>query len=88
MEETKPSKPDCYKCVHCQGNAGTCHKRCNNIAAKVTGHEHGIRKGWFMWPLNFDPTWLISCDGFSDDPKDVKPTVRHDPLLELMAILR
>ena len=30
----------------------------------VVGHKHGIRMGWFAWPLNFDPTWLESCDGF------------------------
>ena len=33
-------------------------------AIKVTGNAHGIRSGWFMWPANFDPTWLVSCDGF------------------------
>lgn len=31
----------------------------------VTGNAHGIRSGWFMWPMNFDPAWLESCDGFS-----------------------
>lgn len=31
-----------------------------NIKAK----KHGIEKGWFNWPHNFDPVWLISCDGF------------------------
>lgn len=30
----------------------------------VTGGETGIRGTWFMWPLNFDPTWLLTCDGF------------------------
>ncbi len=42
----------------------------NMEAAKelgITGHEQGIRRGWFMWPANFDPTWLISCNGF--EPK-------------------
>lgn len=33
-------------------------------AIKVTGDPHGIQMGWFMWPANFDPTWLKSCDGF------------------------
>ena len=28
------------------------------------GKEHGRNKGWFLWPLNFDPVWLVSCDGF------------------------
>lgn len=30
----------------------------------VEGHPHGISKGWFNHPWNFDPTWLVSCDGF------------------------
>jgi hypothetical protein len=24
----------------------------------------GIQMGWFIWPVNFDPVWLINCDGF------------------------
>ena len=30
----------------------------------ASGDPHGIKMGWFSWPLNFDPTWLQSCDGF------------------------
>lgn len=30
----------------------------------VLGDVSGIRGGWFLWPLNFDPTWLLTCDGF------------------------
>lgn len=33
-------------------------------ALGVTGKEHGIKKGWFNWPWNYDPVWLESCDGF------------------------
>jgi hypothetical protein len=36
----------------------------------VTADPHGIRKGWFLWPLNFDPVWLQSCNGFT--AKEVK----------------
>lgn len=81
-------KPNCYKCVHCLPVPGDAHKRCNNSKAKVEGHEQGIQSGWFMWPVNFDPTWLISCDGFSDNPDD--KMVRHeaDPFLEMMSILK
>lgn len=38
----------------------------------VKGEPHGIRNGWFSWPLNFDPTWLLSCDGF--ESKSATPT--------------
>jgi hypothetical protein len=45
-----------------------------NVAAqiqlRVQGDATGIRRGWFMWPANFDPAWLVSCDGF--EKKEIK----------------
>ena len=32
----------------------------------IEGNEHGKKSGWFNWPINFDPIWLISCDGFEE----------------------
>jgi len=32
----------------------------------ITGDTYGIRSGWFMWPANYDPVWLISCNGFKE----------------------
>jgi hypothetical protein len=32
-------------------------------AMGVKGNPHGIAEGWFQWPINFDPTWLESCNG-------------------------
>lgn len=34
----------------------------------IVGDEHGIKKGWFNFPWNFDPRWLRNCDGF--EPKE------------------
>lgn len=31
----------------------------------IRGNYHGIKNGWFVWPVNFDPTWLENCDGFT-----------------------
>jgi len=36
----------------------------NSRKLNIKGDPHGVRMGWFMWPTNFDPTWLINCDGF------------------------
>jgi hypothetical protein len=36
----------------------------------IEADPHGIRSGWFCWPINFDPVWLISCDGFKEKDKD------------------
>lgn len=81
-------KPNCYECVHRLDVPGSGHSRCNNFGAKVKGNPHGTRSGWFVWPLNFDPTWLEECDGFSDKPEDKKPKQELDPLTELMTMLR
>jgi len=81
-------KPDCYKCIHRRSIPGDAHTKCNNFDAKTKGHLHGVKNGWFMWPLNFDPTWLISCDGFSDKKEDDKTESEADPFTELMALLR
>jgi hypothetical protein len=35
------------------------------IGLGIKGNAHGIRRGWFMWPANFDPVWLDSCNGFT-----------------------
>lgn len=31
---------------------------------RIVGDEHGIKKGWFNWPFNYDPVWLENCDKF------------------------
>lgn len=41
------------------GAASGAMKRLN-----ITLDPHGVKNGWAMWPLNFDPVWLESCDGF------------------------
>ncbi|MFI5304329.1 MAG: hypothetical protein ACHQYP_05970 [Nitrospiria bacterium] len=79
---------NCYECVHRGTLPGDCHSRCNNHEANVKGNAHGIKNGWFKWPYNFDPTWLISCDGFSNNPEDEKPPAKSNPLAELLAMLR
>ena len=35
----------------------------------IRGNAHGIARGWFNWPYNFDPVWLENCDGFTEKEK-------------------
>jgi hypothetical protein len=37
----------------------------------VVGNSHGIARGWFFHPFNFDPVWLIKCDGFAARDSEV-----------------
>jgi len=39
---------------------------------------HGFRNGWAYWPANFDPVWLLACNGHT--PKDVPvPAAESQP---------
>lgn len=33
-------------------------------ALNVSGDPGAMARGWFLWPVNFDPVWLRSCEGF------------------------
>lgn len=35
------------------------------VTLRITASVYGISRGWFIWPVNFDPTWLETCNGFS-----------------------
>jgi len=37
----------------------------------IQANEHGVKQGWFVWPVNFDPVWLENCDGFKEKNKNV-----------------
>jgi len=34
----------------------------------VMADAHGYANGWAMWPLNFDPIWIMNCNGFAPKP--------------------
>lgn len=68
-------KFNCYKCDYRGMVPGDAHSCCNHPEVKqgdaakklnIKGHPQGIRSGWFNWPYNFDPTWLVNCDGFKE----------------------
>jgi hypothetical protein len=73
------------KCNHPEVASGTSNPIMNVLAAfasvgrtppmqlealNVKGDPHGIKNGWFNWPWNFDPAWLVSCDGFEGKDDD------------------
>jgi len=58
-------RPDCYKCKYRGNLSGNAHSVCKqNPVPIVRGDKHGISRGWFCFPFNFDPVWLDECDGF------------------------
>lgn len=47
----------CCECIHRQSVPGDTHTRCAAPDPRMKGDPHGIEKGWFFYPLNFDPIW-------------------------------
>ena len=31
----------------------------------IKAEPEGVRGGWFVWPVNYDPVWLVNCNGFT-----------------------
>ena len=66
--------PDCYTCKYRREIPGDAHSECKHpsrlvgATLQVKGHRHGVRMGWFYWPINFDPVWLLECNGHT--PKE------------------
>ena len=55
----------CYECLGRKPVPGTAHIECVTPDHDMRGSEHGIREGWFMYPLVFDPTWMTrKCKNF------------------------
>ena len=56
---------ECGKCIHKRSVPGNCHIECAKPDPDMTGDPHGIKNGWFIYPLLFDPTWATKdCDNF------------------------
>jgi len=62
--------PKCYDCKHRAEVVYSAHSQCVSRKTReeldIQGNAIGIRKGWFAWPVNFDPVWLDNCNGFED----------------------
>lgn len=56
---------DCYNCKNSREVPGNAHIKCVKPDANMRGNQHGIKKGWFMYPLLFDPVWMEKeCSNF------------------------
>ena len=60
-------KDDCYQCKYKRNVPGNAHIACANPDQEMTGHPHGIKKGWFFYPICFDPVWKTkTCSNFEE----------------------
>jgi hypothetical protein len=63
----------CHQCKNARSIPGDCHIACANPPKVIEANEHGMKNGWFAFPLNFDPVWRTGeCGNF--DKKIEKET--------------
>jgi hypothetical protein len=86
----------CSKCGYRQEIPGDTHISCLFDWGKIgrlkglrwpAGNPHGIAKGWYNFPFNYDPMWMTEeCHGFSEKA-DPEMKVPGDPFFKLIALL-
>lgn len=58
---------ECYRCKHRGEVNYSAHSFCKKPDSGMTGEKHGIEKGWFNYPINFDPCWkALMCNNFEE----------------------
>ncbi len=68
-ERTKHN--ECYRCVSKRSVPGNAHIKCVNPDPTMEGSRHGIKSGWFYYPMLFDPVWKSKlCSNY--EPKTEK----------------
>jgi len=87
-------KKTCFSCAYKENIPGNCHISCRFDWNKSTlkppeVNKHGIKAGWYLFPVNFDPVWQLEpCKAHSTSFDKNMYLEKFHPLLELFSILR
>lgn len=60
----------CYTCAYKRKVPGDAHIRCSfrwseSNLTPPPGNPYGVSRGWYIFPLLFDPVWMIEeCLGY------------------------
>lgn len=66
---TSQIRGECYSCKYHREVPGNTHIQCVNPDPGMVGNPHGVRHGWFFYPILFDPTWKEKlCDNYERKP--------------------
>lgn len=67
MSDQYDKRTECYSCKHRRSIPNNAHILCANPSIFVKGEEYGVKNGWFIYPLMFDPTWKTDrCKNFEE----------------------
>ena len=61
---------ECYSCKHKRKVPGDAHIQCAEPDPNMEGDPYAMQRGWFMYPLIFDPTWKTKmCSNYAAKPQ-------------------
>ena len=67
MAQQRTKMNECWKCINKREVPGDAHIACANPDPDMKGNPHGIRNGWFYYPILFDPVWKEKdCSNFEE----------------------
>ena len=53
------------------------------------GHRHARIHGWYRFPIDFDPIWMLAqCPAWSDTADPTKVRSKWPALIEALGLLR
>jgi len=65
MEKKRTKMNECFRCQNMGRVLGNSHIKCDKPDPEMTGVPHGVKNGWFFYPLLFDPVWKEkTCNNF------------------------
>lgn len=82
----------CYNCAYKQVIPGNTHVQCMFDFQKAKmpmpkGDETGIKNGWFVFPINYDPNWMLEECRAHSTTKDPEMIREDNLMIALIAIL-
>jgi len=60
-------RSECYSCKFMREVPGNAHIKCIYPDPYMIGSDHGIKNGWFFYPILFDPVWKEKlCNNYEE----------------------
>lgn len=85
-------KKDCWTCAYKGEIPGDAHICCRykewTLLTVPRGKDTGIEGGWWHFPFNFDPIWMLKpCPQWTEGANE-EDMAEENPLFAILSLLR
>ena len=87
------NKKSCSTCAYKRNIPGNTHIACKfdffgQGVPMPNGDKHGIKNGWYAFPFNYDPIWMVEECTVHSKTADPNKTIKNNPLFDILSLLR